>query len=663
MELVFVPQYSSDGPKRKRLAKACDKCRSRKVGCPRCHLNRTMPQLTQEQKRCRHLEGYGETDEQSTSKRKYTATDGPSSAPIHDDRHEQESPRPSTGQLEAPSRSGGEPHAKTQRFIGDLNPEARFLERSDVPDSRGDGMPKGIWVDREDWENLMRERNVGVPKDGVLRPLEERGSAGSQPNRLIRAEDKAALVDIYFRRVHPVLPLIEEDEFRKNYDEGTVPFAFVHAICLVAGKDNSAESLLRFETSTTLVSPREFAKTLYLSALQALTPASVPDKLTRIRTLALLSLHLEGSDGCEDASLHLAQAMHYSQTMGLHLGNHGTRTDADGVPMKRLFWVLWTLDRLHAATSGRPVVMHERDIAISTLGPRESGFPAFDVWLRIAEMLDKTIDYYRPGCPASSTGWETGFPGFEELVDQAHAWHLPTDTLTTLHIYYLSVALISSRRRNVNSTPVNCPSYERQNLATMDLIRCIECSQGGLADLLPLPVICYAISLALSVSYQHLRQDKLAHRKAGARKDFETCAKYLQALRRTWANADLTATLARKVLAELEKNPRLLSQPPQTDRQFTFTINCMETGEPHEVPVVQGPQTLEGATPQVDSVVNSNPHTGGGFGNAEAYQDVNWDWFTGMDDIFGTYLDPNNPISHDDLSFLDDFTMDEWQPR
>ncbi|GAB7365372.1 hypothetical protein MBLNU230_g6450t1 [Neophaeotheca triangularis] len=638
MELTFVPQYSGDALKRKRLAKACEKCRSRK-------------------KRCRHMEEDDGDEDAARPKRRTTTGNEPTSQPhevARDDSHERITPPAPSGQLKALSRSAGEPHAKTQRFIGDLNPEARFLERSDAPANRSTGMPKGIWIDRSEWDALMRERNVGVPRDGVVGALEDPKATGSQYPRLLNSVDEAALIDVFFRRVHPVLPLLQEDEFRRSCAERTVPVALVHAVCLVAGKDSSAESLLRFSGSTTTVAPREFARTLYLSALQALNPASVPDKMTRIRTLALLSLHLEGTDGCEDASLHLAQAMHYSQTMGLHLGHYGTRTHADGVPMKRLFWVLWTLDRLHAATSGRPVVMYERDVAISTLAPGESGFPAFDVWLRIAEMLDKTIDYYRPGCPASATGWETDFPGFEELVDQANAWHLSAPTLSTLHIYYLSVAMISSRRRNVNNTPINSPSYERQNLSTMELIRLIEYGPG-LENLLPIPVICYGISLALSVSYQHVRQDKLPHRKAGARRDFETCARYLQTLRRTWANADLTATLARKVLAELEKNPRLLSQPPQTDRQFAFTLNCVETGEPHEVPV-EGPQTVEGATPQVDSAMNS------GSAQASGEFDINWDWFTGMDDIFGTYLDPNNPINHDGLSFLDDFNADGWQP-
>lgn len=40
MELTFVNQYAGDTPKRRRLAKACDACRARKVGPPTLHHGR-----------------------------------------------------------------------------------------------------------------------------------------------------------------------------------------------------------------------------------------------------------------------------------------------------------------------------------------------------------------------------------------------------------------------------------------------------------------------------------------------------------------------------------------------------------------------------------------------------------------------------------------------
>jgi hypothetical protein len=43
---------------------------------------------------------------------------------------------------------------------------------------------------------------------------------------------------------------------------------------------------------------------------------------------------------------------------------------------------------------------------------------AFLIWLKLTDLLDKTIAFYRPGADPTSTGWETGFPSFEELITE-----------------------------------------------------------------------------------------------------------------------------------------------------------------------------------------------------------------------------------------------------
>ena len=68
--------------------------------------------------------------------------------------------------------------------------------------------------------------------------------------------------------------------------------------------------------------------------------------------------------------------------------------------------------------NGRPLIMHDRDNSLTKLptDPEKRSSP-FGVWLQIAEMLDRVIDYYRPGRSAEETGWEgDDFLGFEEMV-------------------------------------------------------------------------------------------------------------------------------------------------------------------------------------------------------------------------------------------------------
>jgi hypothetical protein len=62
----------------------------------------------------------------------------------------------------------------------------------------------------------------------------------------------------------------------------------------------------------------------------------------------------------------------------------------------RLFLCAWTIDRLNAAFHGRPVLMHERDFDLGMKQCIARYKPAFQVMLRVVDLLDKVISLYRP---------------------------------------------------------------------------------------------------------------------------------------------------------------------------------------------------------------------------------------------------------------------------
>ena len=219
------------------------------------------------------------------------------------------------------------------------------------------------------------------------------------------------------------------------------------------------------------------------------------EKINLIRILALASLHAEGPDGAEEASMCLTQAMHYIQSLGWHLGQQTGVVSGDDLTTKRLFWCLWTLDRVNSCIYGRPIMMSDIDIAIEAFEPGESGFPAFEVWIYLSQLLNKIINFYRPGNPLTVTGWEDSYPSFEDAVDHARAWNLPQPMLLTLHLYYLLLAVLSHRSRGVKFMPRASPSYVRQSLCALELNRLM--TSKHFSALSPLPILPYAISLAL----------------------------------------------------------------------------------------------------------------------------------------------------------------------
>jgi hypothetical protein len=151
------------------------------------------------------------------------------------------------------------------------------------------------------------------------------------------------LIDIYFNKIHPILPLLDEEEFRQNHAGGIIPEALVHAMCLVAAKDVEAEPHLKLSDSPATVSPRQFCSILHGSVVGALRVPVRFEKVTLIQILALTSLHTEGSDaeGADEASMWLMQAMYHGQTLGIHLGQQSTAPSGSDLLMKRLFWCLW----------------------------------------------------------------------------------------------------------------------------------------------------------------------------------------------------------------------------------------------------------------------------------------------------------------------------------
>lgn len=342
-------------------------------------------------------------------------------------------------------RSDSSVSPPTPRFVGDSNPEARLLDEHHSPEDAQETNPGkvGVWIQPGPKSPTGYTNNPCFPPTQYSSPKRGPGRSQYPVSDLLSDNTIKVLSGFYFANMHPIIPLLNEEEYWQSLSRGTIPMPLVHVVCLLAAKDNGAEKHLKLlQVRDTIVPVRKFCSQLY-DSLSTLCRHSMK-KTTMMRILGLLSLHQEGSDGVEEASGCIAQAMHYAQSLALHLPRPN---DGDG-GLKRAFWCLWTLDRLNAATNSRPCVMADMDIAVSDLTPQESGFVAFNVLFRIAKMLNKVIGLYRPKLEETPSGWDSGFPGFEHIMSEMDAWRLDPSTigswrnLCTAHIL-LDVALFT----------------------------------------------------------------------------------------------------------------------------------------------------------------------------------------------------------------------------
>lgn len=223
-----------------------------------------------------------------------------------------------------------------------------------------------------------------------------------------------ALLEIYFSSIHPVLPIVDSERPGRRRNETLLSPMLLQAICVIASRHDKARPHLVIYGNEP-IEPRDFAQKLYGSVVAALNANLESDRIVLIQALALLSLHVEGTDGAEQASMHLAQAIHHAHTLGMQFGK--ARADDRAEYFHTLFWCLWSLDKMNSTMHARPLLMHDRDNRLeSPLSNPDLRYTPFGIWLQIATLLDRITDFYRPMVDPSTTGWEEGFPGFEGVI-------------------------------------------------------------------------------------------------------------------------------------------------------------------------------------------------------------------------------------------------------
>ena len=138
----------------------------------------------------------------------------------------------------------------------------------------------------------------------------------------------------------------------------------------------------------------------------------IKDRQSLVQLHALMSLFKEGPDACENSMLTAGRAVQHVHSLGLHLHLDPGQEPNDHA--HRLFCCVWFLDRLNAASHGRPILMHERDNSRSIRDHLDVYEPSFRLLLRIGLLLDDVISLYRPKC--TNNELLNSIPLFEDLV-------------------------------------------------------------------------------------------------------------------------------------------------------------------------------------------------------------------------------------------------------
>lgn len=430
----------SFGQKRKQAPRACETCRKKKKRCyhndaPEAQQPPSLDSETQESL------GSNRANDQQRSPVvlgtvagsptfNHNANDGNTSTIETTQRDEE-----SSADASAPSHE-----ALGSRFIGDLNPEAIF-QAATSPDARRSSSLEdsiGVWLarrlgngvqglgtavaDPQSPSSLFYGSASLVQKVLVPVLVEETLSTLPPPAKI------DVLSKIYFERIHPVFPVIDENGFNELRAADPGRILLQQGICLAASKNYVGAEHLFLAGLDSLLSCREFGNRLFAAMRLSIELGLVTDHIILIQALILMSHFADGPDSGDLSSQLCARAVHHVQSIGLHL-RWRLRGPEDQYGITLLCCV-WALDRMNAAFLGRPVLIHERDIGTNLDHCFEQQAPYFRLFLHVILLLDKIIELYRP-LSANESRREIDFPSFEDLVAKCPGSHIATPILGT----------------------------------------------------------------------------------------------------------------------------------------------------------------------------------------------------------------------------------------
>lgn len=322
--------------------------------------------------------------------------------------------------------------------MGDLSPEAFFLATSSA--GRLSRQPNvlrhehvGVWLgrnprnsqddDNSDDNNDLIEKEPGTTTPSVLRLTTLQTLISDLRKECLAIlpppYEFKLLFNLFFTKIDPIFPILQGE----NLDQHGImeSLALKQCICLVAALDPAMEKHLRLPCVERVLTPIEFRAKIAAMLKQSLHLGFIKDKMVLLQVCALMAMYVD-KPGCSELSSHFcSQAVHHSQTLGLHMGWPRSQVCTGGEKSRRIFWCVWVLDRLNAATNGRPILIHKQDMDKRVTESFHLQAPSFKLMIRITQFLDETISLYRPQVQFPIIGHTQTF---EELVEVTGALNI-----------------------------------------------------------------------------------------------------------------------------------------------------------------------------------------------------------------------------------------------
>ncbi|KAH7153382.1 hypothetical protein EDB81DRAFT_454125 [Dactylonectria macrodidyma] len=556
------------------------------------------------------------------------------------------------------------------RFIGDLSPEASFLSNGGQDDGNKGSRHAdvGVWLGQRP-ENHGQARTRGssaVGDPSGVSAFQRSGLAGIQAlSPYLRKEcmsvlppehDFGVISDLYYTKFDPMFPIIKGEALEKHNAMEAV--ALKQCICLTAALDPGLKKNLRLPQTESILSQIDFRAGIAAAVKQSLDLGFIQDKMVLLQVCVLMAFFVD-KPRCSDVSTYYAaQAVHHAQTLGLHLGWPGESSKSE--KYRRVFWCVWVLDRLNAATNGRPVLIHRRDMDNRIVESISTQSPAFRLLIRITQFLDDVISKYRPHADTELQASSNEHQTFEDFVGETEAITIGTPLLASLEMFYIGVVILQDRPkvRQGHAQRASCSAIQMFSAANIISIA----SEDLKSSITVWPVLPYVVSLATSVAYKSLRNNIIPYKQKQAYGLFHKSCDVLGDLSNSFLSARAMAQLALDTMQEVGRvavcrkaNAMQDKVTPSQSRDAhstgqTSMLDAAETGDSVILLNKQPHHSLDSRQTDSSSIdttlfsqdIGSIPDVGTDLGIFSEF-DSNFD-LNRIDEFFTTALDPTIPM-------------------
>ncbi|PWW74338.1 hypothetical protein C7212DRAFT_353461 [Tuber magnatum] len=188
------------------------------------------------------------------------------------------------------------------------------------------------------------------------------------------------LVEAYFKWIAPIVPVVNRSRFMRRYRDPKNPpsLLLLQSILLAGSRVCTNPQLMDASGSTTPA-----AMTFYKRAKALYDANYEDDRVTIVQSLVLMGWYWEGPEDVTKNVFYWSRvATIVAQGSGMHRSvEHSQLSKADKRLWKRIWWTLFTRDRMVAVALGRPVHINTDDSDVEMVQEEdfledEPGFPA-----------------------------------------------------------------------------------------------------------------------------------------------------------------------------------------------------------------------------------------------------------------------------------------------